>query len=108
MRQRSTGKQSGRQATGRGFHLIEIMVCSAILALLISFMMPAILHARNNAAVDEASAMAQEWRTLVYGCHLTHPADPSACLSNTGVGFNETAGKYWDWTPEKATYKLVA
>ena len=73
-----------------------------------SFMMPAYLNARNNAAVDEASAMAQEWRTLVYGCHLTHPNDPTACLSNTEVGFNETAGKYWNWTPARATYKLIA
>ena len=89
MRRRAEATSAERQATGRGFHLIEILVCSAILALLISFMMPAYLNARNNAAVDEASAMAQEWRTLAYGCHLAHPNDPTACLSNTEIGFNE-------------------
>src|SRR5271155_2762080 len=108
MRRQRTRAKRERQATGRGFHLIEILVCSAILALLTSFMMPAYLNARNNAAVDEASAMAQEWRTLVYGCHLAHPADPSACLSNAGIGFSETVGKYWNWTPAKATYTLAA
>ncbi|HLN13080.1 MAG TPA: prepilin-type N-terminal cleavage/methylation domain-containing protein [bacterium] len=108
MRRRAEATSAERQATGRGFHLIEILVCSAILALLVSLMMPAYLNARNNAAVDEASAMAQEWRTLAYGCHLAHPNDATACLSNTEIGFNESAGKYWNWTPARATYKLIA
>jgi len=104
MRQRAAARE---HCDGRGLHLIEILVCSAILALLFSFMMPAYLNARNNAAVDEASVMAQEWRTLAYGCHLQHPGDPSACLSNASIGFNEAAGKYWNWTPARATYKAV-
>src|SRR5271169_246181 len=90
-----------------GFTLIELVVVAAVLALLVALALPSYLGARNKAAIDEANGMAQEWRSLAYGCYL-QTLDVTQCQSNATIGFNETAGKYWNWvsgTPG-ATYNV--
>jgi len=82
----------------RGFTLIELVVVAAVLALLVALALPSYLGARNKAAVDEANYMAQEWRSLVYGCYLRFISG-TACASDAAIGFQEQPGKYWNWTP---------
>lgn len=80
-----------------GFTLIELVVVAAILALLVALALPSYLGARNKAAVDEANGMAEQWRTLAYGCYLTF-ISATACQSDSAIGFREQPGKYWNWT----------
>ena len=95
------------RAHEEGFTLIELVVVAAVLALLVALALPSYLGARNKAAIDEANGMAQEWRSLAYGCYLQN-LTVNACASNAAIGFNEQAGKYWNWvsgTPG-ATYNV--
>jgi prepilin-type N-terminal cleavage/methylation domain-containing protein len=95
---------NGRES---GFTLIELVVVAAVLALLVALALPSYLGARNKAAIDEANGMAQEWRSLAYGCYL-QTLDVTQCQNNAEIGFNEQAGKYWNWvsgTPG-ATYNV--
>ena len=80
-----------------GFTLIELVVVAAVLALLVALALPSYLGARNKAAIDEANGMAQEWRSLVYGCYLQY-ITASLCNSDSQIGFVEQPGKYWNWT----------
>jgi prepilin-type N-terminal cleavage/methylation domain-containing protein len=80
-----------------GFTLIELVVVAAVLALLVALALPSYLGARNKAAIDEANGMAQQWRSLAYGCYLQQ-LTASACNSDNAIGFNEQPGKYWNWT----------
>jgi len=83
----------------RGFTLIELVVVAAVLALLVALALPSYLGARNKAAIDEANGMAQQWRSLAYGCYLQFLATyPTSCDSDSQIGFNEQPGKYWNWT----------
>lgn len=88
-----------------GFTLIELVVVAAVLALLVALALPSYLGARNKAAIDEANGMAQEWRSLAYGCYLQY-LSASSCSSNGAIGFNEVQGKYWDWTSQTAVYNV--
>ena len=60
----------GMRSHESGFTLIEFVVVAAVLALLVALALPSYLGARNKAAIDEANGMAQEWRSLAYGCYL--------------------------------------
>ena len=83
----------------RGFTLIELVVVAAVLALLVALALPSYLGARNKAAQDEANGMAQEWRSLAYGCYLQQLNNyTSMCDTDALIGFNEQEGKYWNWT----------
>jgi len=88
------GKARSEEA---GFTLIELVVVAAVLALLVALALPSYLGARNKAAIDEANGMAQEWCSLAYGCYLQN-LTVASCTSNGLIGFNEVAGKYWNWT----------
>ena len=103
----------------RGSTLIEIVVAIAILALIVTMALPSYLGTRgrgpadadvarsrsNKAAIDEANAMAQQWRSLAYACYL-QAQNASACASNASIGFGERPGVYWNWTSAAATYAV--
>jgi len=91
----SQSLRSGNQE--RGFTLIELVVVAAVLALLVALALPSYLGARNKAAIDEANGMAQQWRTLAYGCYLQF-ATATACQTDGSIGFQEQPGRYWNWT----------
>ena len=96
-RPRGGGPLRGHDA---GFTLVEFAVAVAILALLVGLAIPSYMTSRNQAAVAEANAMAQEWGRLVYSCWLqnsynTISSTTSQCLSAGQVGFGEPNGKYW-------------
>jgi len=98
--------RSGR-GQERGFTLIELVVVAAVLALLVALALPSYLGARNKAAIDEANGMAQEWRSLTYGCYLQY-INVALCASNSAVGFNEQPGKYWNWTASATGAGIIA
>jgi len=90
-----------------GFTLIELVVVAAVLALLVALALPSYLGARNKAAIDEANGMAQEWRSLAYGCYLQY-ITATSCNSNGSIGFNEQPGKYWNWTSTATAGGIIA
>jgi len=93
----------------QGFTLIELVVVAAVLALLVALALPSYLGARNKAALDEASGMAQQWRTLAYGCYLQQLIlYPSLCNSDALIGFSEQPGKYWNWTASPTGAGIIA
>jgi len=110
----------------RGFSLIELVIALAVLALILGIAVPAYLGSlgggkagtsvvntkSNKAAVDEAAATADAWRTTAYTCYL-QSQNVSSCSSNEAIGFTQPAGKYWNWTSQAqngvagATYTVV-
>jgi len=62
----------------RGFTLIDLVLVAAVLALLGALALPSYLGARNKAAIRETNGMAQQWRSLAYGCYLPF-LNPALC-----------------------------
>jgi len=91
----STHSSSASRSRERGFTLLETIVVAAILFLLISLTLPSSLGGRNKAALDEANTMANQWRTLAWGCYL-QTSNAAACANNATIGFSEHPGRYWD------------
>jgi len=98
----------------RGFTLIELVIAIAVLALLVTLAIPSYLGTRNNkgplnvanstsnkAAIDEANNMAEQWRSLAYGCYL-QTLSASSCATNAAIGFGDRPGTYWNWTSAPA------
>jgi prepilin-type N-terminal cleavage/methylation domain-containing protein len=89
----------------RGFTFIELVMATVILGLLVALALPAYIGARSRAAQDEANHMANEWKSLAWGCYL-QTSDVTQCESNTQIGFSEQPGQYWNWSLS-ATYQVV-
>lgn len=97
-----------RDASGtRGFTLIELVVVSAVLALLVAVALPSYLGVRSKAALDEANEMANEWKALAWACYL-QTSDVTQCTSNAAIGFTEQNGRYWNWVSGSAVYATNA
>jgi len=80
----------------RGFTFIELVMVTVVLGLLVALALPAYLGTRSKAATDEANHMANEWKSLAWGCYLQYQS-ASSCDSNTAIGFSEQIGRYWNW-----------
>ncbi len=100
-------------ADDSGFTWMELLIASAILALLVAVMLPSYLGARNAAAIAEGNAMAKEWAALEYSCYQqnTFPSLVTTtginCFTNTAIGFTEPNGKFWRFTTGTGTSPYI-
>jgi len=101
------GGLASLRSTQSGFTMLELLVASAVIALLVALALPAYLGARDKAAIDEGNSMADQWRTLVWGCYLQNTNNWGSCTSDSAIGFSETPGKYWNWTSGSDSYRTV-
>ena len=96
-----------------GFTWMELLIASAILALLVAIMLPSYLGARNAAAIAEGNTMAKEWAALEYSCYQqnTFPSLVTTtginCFTNTAIGFTEPNGKFWRFTTGTGTSPYI-
>ncbi len=90
--------------TRPGFTLIELLVSIAILAVLISMLLPAVQHARQSARATQCRSNLAQFGEAFHAYHLTHGSLPSGSVDLQSPAVAGPDRFVWGWAVQLLPY----